>query len=94
VQLHVVERIADIGISQLIQPHRERIVWRNCNQGHALLAIIFVELHNPFFVCLGCRAVVASKNDDEQFRVGEIIQAIGLVIDARQIELRGRRTDF
>ena len=70
-QLHVLERIAQVGVAQLVEPHGQRVVRRDGDQGDALVLVVGVQLLDPLFVGLGRRAVVAGEDDEQQLGVGE-----------------------
>src|SRR4051794_33203871 len=71
-------------------------VWRigiNRDHGHALVAVIGGQLLNPLFVHLRDWTVVTSEDNGQDFRGSIVFQAVALVVDAGQVEIRRRRAD-
>ena len=91
--LHVVERVAKVGVAELVEPHRRRIVRRNRHHRDAAILVVGGQLFDPLFVRLGGRAMIAGEDDRQDVGVGEIGERVGLVVDARQREVGCRGTD-
>ena len=66
----------------------------NGHQRHAFDFVIFNNLLQPFFVVLCGRAMVTGEDDNQDGRLLEIFEGIFLAIHARQLEVRGRRSQF
>ena len=91
--LHLLERIAQVGVTQLVEPHGGGVVGRDRHDGHALVLEVGVQVGNPLFICLGRRAVVAGEDHDQDLRAGEVLEGIGLAINAGQAEVGSVGTD-
>ena len=91
--LHVLERVAQVGVAQLVEPDGERVVRRDGDEGDALVLVVGVQLLDAVLVGLGRRAVVAGEDDDQHLGVGEVLQGVGLAVHARQGEVRGGVAD-
>ncbi len=91
--LHLLEAVGQVGVAQLVEPQRPRVVGVDGGQGHAFVLVVGVQLHDPPLVGLCRRAMIAGEDDHQQFRVAEILQAVSLPVNAGQIEVGGGRSD-
>ena len=91
--LHLLERIAEVRVAQLVEPHCLGVVRGDGHQRHALAGIVVMELLDPFLIGLGRRAVVAGEDDNQHGGRGEALERVPASVDTRQLEVRGRRAD-
>ena len=66
---HVGERIADIGVSQFVKTDSVGVVRLNRHERDAFFFVIGSYFFNSPFIKLGCGAVIAGENDDENLCV-------------------------
>ena len=81
---HFVERVAEIGIAELVQADGRRVVGRDRHHGDTLVAIVGLKPRDSPFVGLGRRAMVAGEDDEQHLGLSEVRQAVGLAVDAGQ----------
>ncbi len=90
---HLRQRIADVGVTQLIEPHGLRIIRLDGHERRAAAPIIGRKLFDPRLVHLRGRAMVTGENNHQNFARGKVFQTVSLVIYARQAKVRGLRAD-
>ena len=92
-QLHLRQRVGDVGVAQLVEPDGLRIVRVDRDERDALAAIVLVELFDPALVELRDRAVIALEDERQHLGAGVLAGLVGLAVDAGQREVRERRAD-
>ncbi len=91
--LHLLERIAQVGVAQLIEPHGGGIVGRDRHDGHTFVLEISMQVGDPLFIGLGRGAVIAREDHDQHFRLGEVLKRVGLAVNAGEAKVGGLGTD-
>ena len=82
--LHVIERISDVGIGHFVEQNRIRIVGLDGHQGDALAFVVFGNLLDSRLVELRCWAVIADECDYQYLAGGVLFQTMRLTIYTRQ----------
>src|SRR5437660_11420597 len=85
--LHVIEGVADVRVSELIEPNGIRIVRLNGEKRDTLAAVIVRQFLDAGLVELGGRTVIASKNDDQDLGRGVVAQFVRFAVYARKGEI-------
>ncbi len=86
--LHVVERVAQIGVAHLVEPQRLGAVGLDDDEGDALGLVVRHQLLHSRFVDLGGGAVDGREHHDQHGALGKARQRVGLAVHARQREVR------
>ena len=73
-ELHLLERVAQVGVAQLIEADSVRVVWRDGHYDHALVLIIRGELDNAVLIGLSRGAMITCKNDNQNLRAGKVLK--------------------
>ena len=92
-ELHVVQRVAEVGVAELVEPHGLGIVRRDGDDGDAAVLVVGGELLDAIFVGLGRGTVVAGEDDCQDVGVGEVSERIGFAVDPGQRKIGGRDAD-
>jgi hypothetical protein len=92
--LHFFQRIAQVGIAQLIEPDRLRIVRRDCHESDPFVLIVGGQLLDPLLIRLGRRAVIAGEDNDEHLRLVIVGQPVHLSVHAGKAEIGRFGPDF
>ncbi len=90
---HVVERVANVGIAQLVETHSIGIIGLDSNEGHVALTIVGHEPLDAGLVELSGGAMIASEDDDEDFARGVVLEAVGLAVNSGKAKLGSRGAD-
>ena len=72
--LHVVQRLADIGVPEIGELHRGRLVGVDRHDRHPLAAVVLVELPDSRLVQLRGRAGVAGEDHRQDTAVRVVAQ--------------------
>jgi hypothetical protein len=91
--LHVLERVAEVGVALLVEAQGEGVVRRDEYDLHAAAREVGVETLDPLLVGLRGRAVVGGEDDHENLRRREALEGVPLAVDAGQVEVRSLRSD-
>ena len=86
---HFVERVADVGVAHLVEPHSIGIVGLDGDEGDAAVLVIRSELLDAGFVELRGGAMVAGKGDDENLARGVIGETVSLAVNGWEAKVRG-----
>ena len=90
--LHGLERVVEVGVSQLVEADGLRVIRRDRDEGNAPVLVCDVEFVEASLVRLRGGAVVAGEDDHQGLRGGEVGQGVRLAVDAWKREVRGLRT--
>jgi hypothetical protein len=85
---HVVQRVADVGVSHFVEPNRVRIVGLDRDQRDSAVFVVCGQLLDAALVKLRRRAMIAGKRDDQNFTRRVFLQAVRLPVDCRETEIR------
>jgi len=91
--LHLFKGIAHVRIAELVELDRFGIVGFDGNQRHPAILVVRRELPDASFIELRGRAMIAGENEDENFASGVVFEAMLLVVDALEAEIRSGRSD-
>ena len=92
--LHFLEAIAQVRVAQFVQSDRLRAVGRDGHESDFLILVVRGKLLDAALVGLGRGAVIAGENHDQDLRLAERVQAVGLAVHAGQAEIGRRAADL
>ncbi|HET6898986.1 MAG TPA: hypothetical protein VFK70_11580, partial [Vicinamibacteria bacterium] len=74
--LHLLQRIAQVRVAQLVETHRLGIVRGDGDEGHAFGGEVVLQLLDALLVGLRGRTVVAGEHEDEHARGGVLRERV------------------
>jgi hypothetical protein len=95
---HFLQRVAQVGVAQLVEPHGLGVVRRDGHERDAPVLEVRRELLDAFLVRLRGRTVIGREDQHEDLGRREISQAMVAAIDSGQVEVgrglaQGQRLD-
>ncbi len=83
---HFREGVAEVAPRKLVVSQGVGVIGINGDEGDVLGRVIGRDALDALFIILCGRAMIAREDDDQDFRVGEILERPVASIHARQVE--------